>query len=455
MLKKPTGSYDERGRRLDPPAPLEGEAPSTAMTASTASPQEIYVTAIPLTVNGYVVLSDYRLRVTWTQPPVVGSEYIYLYDHEPPAVGSEAGGWYTWEYAKWYSINNTDEEASYYFLATGPQGSLEYVSTYWAAYVRYISGKYIVVARSRLQRPQANWMANVYRDHPAWGSLHLNQIFLPGTHDSGTFNMVDIGIPNVYNQTQELTFVRQLDAGVRWLDIRMGYYEAYENGREGPFFTVHATYGSWSAWSTALNDIKAWMQATPTEIVFFNFKWEGPTSDKVKIVKDPNGDDQWVWEESLKTRVLKMTYDALNGFGVLPRSEHATITMKEMINTPYRVVMGTASTYDPVIPGGADPVCPGIDYDWFNKYYITELIPELNKSLSTPRTWMWGSGTVLTPHPYDGTIPWGVYSLTTDAIDRMNHWIRINAGQLNIVPVDFIDTNVALALVEQFNKARP
>ena len=48
MLKKSTGSYDEFGRRLDKvPAP-EGEVRATAVTASPAAPQEVYLTAVPL-----------------------------------------------------------------------------------------------------------------------------------------------------------------------------------------------------------------------------------------------------------------------------------------------------------------------------------------------------------------------------------------------------------------------
>ena len=60
---------------------------------------------------------------------------------------------------------------------------------------------------------------------------------------------------------------------------------------------------------------------------------------------------------------------------------------------------------------------------------------------------------MLTPNA-DGRIPWGVYSLTMDAIDKLNGWIRGYADQLNVVPVDFVEASVVLALVEEINKAR-
>jgi hypothetical protein len=61
---------------------------------------------------------------------------------------------------------------------------------------------------------------------------------------------------------------------------------------------------------------------------------------------------------------------------------------------------------------------------------------------------------VLTPHAYDGRIPWGVYSLTMDKIDRLNHWVRMHANQLNIVSVDFIESSVILARIEELNLQR-
>lgn len=433
------GTYDESGRRLDKvPSP-----PPSAVAATTpaAGVQEIYLTAEPVKANDYVASnSKYVLRATWTEPRVTTYEYVYIYDHAPPNVGDEAGSdWYTWAKANGDGGGNV-QEASYLFLASGPQTSLDQLSSYWAAYVRYVGGSYKVVARTQFRSEKPNWMANVLRQKPNWGTLGLDKIFIPGSHDSGTFAMVDRGIPNVYNQTQTMSFVRQLQAGVRWLDIRMGYYHKWETGSEGPFFTVHWDYGSWSAWSTALTDIANWLRSTPTEIVFMNFQWEGD---------EP-------WTIVLRTRVLQMTYDALKQFGVLPSANRTTTTVNDMVNNRCRIVLSATDTHSPLnnVGQGGDPICPAIAYDWFDKYNVDELITELDTSLSRARSWMWASGTVITPHKYDGTIPWGVYSLTMDGIDRLNRWIRVNAAKLNVAPVDFVETSVALALVEEFNMAR-
>lgn len=458
-----SGTYDDSGRRLDkPPRPDPADIPalSQALAArDAATPQQIYLTAEALRKNDYVASdTQFVLRVSWTQPSIGKYEYIYLYVQAAPAPGQPAGDPYTWEYATAQPQGKGGEEASYLFWANGFKGTPHYLAAAGAAYVRYLpdTGTYVVVARASLRADQSDWMGNVLRDKPSWGALTLDKLFLPGSHDSGTFNMVDVGIPNVYNQTQARGFVEQLTAGVRWLDFRVGYYPSYENGKEGPFFCVHAAYGSWSAVSTALQDIRQWMQAHPKELVFLNFKWEGPeTAGKVW----KSGDDT-IWADSLKTRVLQMAYDTLLPLGVLPRAQHAAMTVDGMTHGGYRCVLATSASYDPLTaaggsgsPPGGDPICPGVQYDWFDKYYIDDLIPALTASLSTPRTWMWAAGTVLTPNA-DGRIPWGVYSLTMDAIDKLNGWIRGYADQLNVVPVDFVEASVVLALVEEINKAR-
>jgi hypothetical protein len=433
------GTYDEHGRRLDPvPEPTasaRGALRATG-TGTAAAAQTIYLTAEPWKDTDYVASSSsYVLRVTWLEPSVVDYEYVYLYNRPAPNIGEPAGDYYNWARA---GSAGGNEEASYEFLL--PHASRDTLSNFWAAFVRWDRETgYRVVARAPFRASHADWMANVMAARPAWGNLAVNKILLPGSHDTGTFDMVDRGIPNVYNQTQTMNFRTQLDAGVRWLDIRMGYYASYENSKEGPFFTVHASYGSWSAWSTALTQIAAWLAVHPGEVLFINFKWEGPSD----------------WTTALCGRVLQMSYDALKPFKIVPSHDHANLTVSKML-AEHRVMLATSGKFDPVKDGGqiVDAVCPGAAYDWFNKYYIDELVAALDASIPTKHPWLWASGTVLTPHAYDGRIPWGVYSLTMDKIDRLNHWVRTHANQLNIVSVDFIESSVILARIEELNLQR-
>jgi len=74
----------------------------------------------------------------------------------------------------------------------------------------------------------SDWMKNIY------GKLTLNQINIPGTHDSGTFGITDILQKNI-GRTQDKTIVQQLQMGVRYLDIRLGWNESKNN--------VHIVHG--------------------------------------------------------------------------------------------------------------------------------------------------------------------------------------------------------------------
>jgi len=63
---------------------------------------------------------------------------------------------------------------------------------------------------------EVNWMGYVN------GNLKLNQINIPGTHDSGTYHIETKELIDKF-QTQEKNITEQLESGVRYLDIRLGY----------------------------------------------------------------------------------------------------------------------------------------------------------------------------------------------------------------------------------------
>lgn len=432
-----SGAHDETGRWLGPEAaPSSNAIVATSLMASAQAP-EIYLTAASYRPVLGSKPPGYSLMANWTQPRVADYEYVYIYDHAPPNIGEAAGSNYST-----YGKVTTDGGGSYFFDSSGPGGSLDELTQYWAAYVRYEGGVYKVVARTQFRWRSSNWMAKLLEKTPAWGGLKLNEIFIPASHDTGTFDMSAKGVFGIYNQTQTLTFVEQLDAGVRFFDIRMGYYHKWESTDEGPFFTVHADWGSNSAWSTALKDIAGWLSKNPTEIVFLNIKWEGNEE----------------WTRVLRTRVLQLSYDALKSYGVLPKDARGTTTIDAMVKSAQRVVLSADGSYDQPKDEQKKDLAPSVSAairnDWFDKYYVDELIPALDRSLGIPRHGMWAAGTVITPHKYNGTIPWGVYSLTIDGIDRLNHWIRVNSAHLNVVPVDFVEVSAVLPFVAEINEAR-
>lgn len=112
----------------------------------------------------------------------------------------------------------------------------------------------------------ADWMKALPDDMP------LSEVVLPGTHDSATKN-VQLAY---FSKCQALTIGEQLEAGFRYLDIRLG-----ANGEQFRLmhgFTVCTTSG-WPWASTlmlddVLEDCYAFLAAHPTEMIVFAVKHE-------------------------------------------------------------------------------------------------------------------------------------------------------------------------------------
>ncbi|CAM9430075.1 unnamed protein product, partial [Choristocarpus tenellus] len=75
------------------------------------------------------------------------------------------------------------------------------------------------VGGRRGQEWTADWMG---KNVTALGELQLTEMSLPGTHDSGTSKMA-VAITGPWASTQALGIGDQLLAGVRVLDLRVGY----------------------------------------------------------------------------------------------------------------------------------------------------------------------------------------------------------------------------------------
>jgi len=114
----------------------------------------------------------------------------------------------------------------------------------------------------------SNWMMYIN------DTLKLNQINIPGTHDSATFSLNSIGIEDVFAQTQNYNFKEQLKSGVRYLDIRLKNL----NGSDD----VTINHGSVKCKSTlkdVLNACREFLKENPSETVIIHLKNEGPCDE--------------------------------------------------------------------------------------------------------------------------------------------------------------------------------
>lgn len=138
-----------------------------------------------------------------------------------------------------------------------------------------------------------NWMEQVNQVNPNFKNLSLRDVILPGTHDSGTSpinpnsKLAPDLIPLVLrpfvpasfvakpSRAQEMTAKEQLNAGVRYLDLRVGANIYMEDGYkvirdEENLKTMHGVYGE--DLDPILQATKEFLEQNQKEIVVLDFQ---------------------------------------------------------------------------------------------------------------------------------------------------------------------------------------
>jgi len=146
----------------------------------------------------------------------------------------------------------------------------------------------------------ADWMKELD------GELPLNQIVLPGSHDSAT-QYVQLAF---FSKCQALSIEEQLEAGCRYLDIRLGVdghndtfklMHGFTNCRTSPFNPVDKLY-----LDDLLDDCYAFLKKHPTETVVFAVKQEHG-KDSVAVFESMLNSyiredaDMWLLTDSIPT----------------------------------------------------------------------------------------------------------------------------------------------------------
>ena len=106
----------------------------------------------------------------------------------------------------------------------------------------------------------SSWMSMIEDD------TLLTELVIPGSHDSGTKGM------NLVAETQDKTYLEQLERGFRYFDTRVMY-------TGGEFYMYHSVKGEMK-YSQVLEDVKAFLDENPTETVILDFQWTEGGNDK-------------------------------------------------------------------------------------------------------------------------------------------------------------------------------
>lgn len=150
-----------------------------------------------------------------------------------------------------------------------------------------ISATVVVIQSSKIKKDSvepplelSSWM-NMIDD-----SSKINQIAIPGSHDSGTF-----GMPYTA-ETQDCSFSEQLQRGIRYFDIRVNFVNDEYVIFHGPINGVEYT--------EFLNDVKNFLNENPSEFIIIDYQHFKNNSQKVtfEMLEEVIGKDRIVTKRS-------------------------------------------------------------------------------------------------------------------------------------------------------------
>lgn len=94
-------------------------------------------------------------------------------------------------------------------------------------------------------------------------SLPFNQIKIPGSHDSLTYDFTG-NVATAFVRTQDRNIAQQLSDGIRYLDIRL------TTDQNSHIVGYHGSYKMSVEWKSIAADIMSFLDAHPTEVVLIN-----------------------------------------------------------------------------------------------------------------------------------------------------------------------------------------
>ena len=186
-----------------------------------------------------------------------------VFSKAKPATGvmSANSGWRSDKHNRWAIDINNDNKVD--LVGFGDKGVTIAFSKSSSNTINY---NHIVTPRAAFS--SKNWMSDI-KDN-----INLKDLTIPGTHDSGA----DYGCPDYsyskYGKCQDMTISQQLEAGVRYLDIRLKY-----NKNEDKLRIQHGKCYQEDHFGKVLSDIKNFFTKNPTEAIIMRIKDEDDDTD--------------------------------------------------------------------------------------------------------------------------------------------------------------------------------
>lgn len=289
--------------------------------------------------------------------------------------------------------------------------------------------------------------ANCLMTQPKWmqerrdtlGSLMMSKVFVPGTHNSAAYALHQKpGIESfiqMYAITQDIDVLSQLIHGVRYLDIRVGYYPITKE----VWWTNHGIYRSVPL-QKVIDDVKTFLDNTE-EIVIFDIQ-EFPVGFGKNLTTHRN----------FVTHLEK----EFKGY-LLPKNYGWTTALNLIWSSGKRLIIGYDNSR---VVSESEYMWPCVTHQWGNVRNIRDLFDYLNRieksyrgvNRLTPRSAM----AELTPTTFDVILNnlGGLRRMADNININITNWYRdMWQDSANIVAVDFLrGTGIVETAIEANDK---
>ncbi|GFT00914.1 PI-PLC X domain-containing protein 1, partial [Nephila pilipes] len=278
--------------------------------------------------------------------------------------------------------------------------------------------------------------------HPFWmeqistqiSNLRIHEIMIPGSHDSGSFSKKKKSKPYIrYKYAQELSIFNQLVYGLRYFDLRIGYYKNIP----GKYFINHNFLKTNHTVKSVLEQVKKFLMKGKKEIIILDFH------------DFPHGFTSYDIHQNLINLIhsilgpLLIPHDARNG------------TLKDIWESGKNVIVSYEYKFENGIP---EYLWPRIPRAWGNKQSKETLRTYFQEVFSKPTpNGIWAAMAEMTPnakmivlHPFKGL------RKMADEINReVTHWFRdLYWQKSNIVATDFFLGNDIINVAIRANQIK-
>ncbi len=128
----------------------------------------------------------------------------------------------------------------------------------------------------------AGWMYSVVHN-----GTYLSDLTIPGTHDSGA--MVDGEAPEGTAKAQDLSIAQQLDAGVRFFDLRLNFSPLHAAGLDNELYLYHGVIAQGTTARAVFDVFSNFLNTNRGEMLFVSIKNEKQVDDSDVADKDFQG----------------------------------------------------------------------------------------------------------------------------------------------------------------------